>query len=142
MSSDKSFEEARADAAAREPQRPTAQEVAEALRRRDNEREAAVQTLRDRLESFDADTSAEVTRSSRGLEHLDSIPSTYGGEIKIYESSLAEHPHIWVDIAQPVDLNDPKSGVLVEAVAHLPIEGAALLAKQLTYLADNHYQTG
>lgn len=81
----------------------------------------------------------EPTITDRGFKHFDPIPSTYGGEVRVYESSAASHPHIWLDVKCPVDLNRP-SGPSKEAVAHLRIEDAEILRDQLTHLIDHHYQ--
>ena len=79
------------------------------------------------------------TTSARGFLRLPPIPSVYGGEVEVYESSMASGPHIWLKATTPDNLNDPQ-GEQVEAVAHLTIEDAAKLAQQLNHLIDNHYQ--
>jgi hypothetical protein len=79
------------------------------------------------------------TLSERGFKQYDKVPSTYGGFIKIYESSSAMAPHIWALIQQPSDLNNPGSPP-VEAAAHLTLEDAQHLHDQLGHLIDNHYQ--
>ena len=76
---------------------------------------------------------------SRGFLRLPPISSVYGGEVEVYESSMASGPHIWLKATCPDNLNDPQ-GKQVEAVAHLTIEDAAKLAQQINYLIDNHYQ--
>lgn len=81
----------------------------------------------------------EVTKTDRGFKHMPALPSRYGGTIRTYESSSAEVPSIWVTIECPVDLNDP-TGPTKEAVAHLEVDAAWLLAEQLRYLVEHHYQ--
>jgi len=81
----------------------------------------------------------EPTVTERGFRHMPDIPSTTGGHVRVYESSAASGPHIWIRTEQPSDLNDPSSDP-VEAVAHLPLEAAEQLRDQLTALIANHYQ--
>lgn len=84
---------------------------------------------------------SEPTITNRGFARFDEIPSTYGGSIRVYESSNAEGPHLWVRTESPVDLNQPW-GDMKEGVAHLRLEDARLLRDQLTWLIDHHYQEG
>lgn len=81
----------------------------------------------------------EPTVTDRGFKHYAPAPSEYGGEVKVYESSAASGPHIWLSAVCPANLNDP-SGASVEAVAHLTLDNATLLRDQLTHLIENHYQ--
>lgn len=67
------------------------------------------------------------------------VLSDYGGDVRAYESSAADHPHIWLTVTSPVDLNHPE-GEMNAAVAHLRIEDAITLAEQLLFLIVNHYQ--
>lgn len=79
-------------------------------------------------------------KSDRGFIQGTEIESGYGGFIKVYESSAASHPHIWVRIVCPVNMNNPE-GEMMDATSHLTIENAEELIDQLQYLIDNHYQT-
>jgi hypothetical protein len=81
----------------------------------------------------------EYEVSDRGFLSLPAIPSSYGGQVRVYESSSAEHPHIWLNAEAPKDLNKPE-GEMVEAPLHLTIENAEALAEQLTWLVEQHYQ--
>lgn len=81
----------------------------------------------------------EVTTTDRGFQHLPPIPSSYGGEVAVYESSAASGPHLWLKATAPVDLNEP-DGPTHSVPAHLTIEDAEHLADQLHYLITNHYQ--
>lgn len=78
-------------------------------------------------------------RGERGFTYFDPIESTYGGDVRVSESSAACGPHIWVRVKCPADLNDP-TGPTVEAVAHLALRDAKRLRKQLKWLIKNHYQ--
>lgn len=79
------------------------------------------------------------TTSGRGLDSLPSIPSEYGGEVTVYESSAASGPHIWLKAEAPVNLNEP-NGATHTAAMHLTAENAWKLAEQLMHLVRNHYQ--
>lgn len=78
-------------------------------------------------------------QTDRGFIHHQEIESSYGGFIRVYESSAASHPHIWVRVKCPVDLNNPE-GEMLEAVSHLTVENASILVAQLQHLLENHYQ--
>lgn len=89
-------------------------------------------------------TEPEFIITDRGFKHLKPIPGAYGGEVTVYESSAAMHPHIWLLVKEPNDLNawargDQSEG-LHEAHSHLRIEDAEKLRDQLTWLIENHYQ--
>jgi hypothetical protein len=81
----------------------------------------------------------EGTLSSRGFRFMDPVPSDYGGEVRVSESSSAMGPHLWLRVTYPVDLNEPE-GDMAEGVAHLKLDDAARLRDQLTTLIDHHYQ--
>lgn len=68
--------------------------------------------------------------SERGFAQHDRIPGAYGGFVRVYESSAASAPHVWVHVV------DKACG----AVLHLTVENARQLAADLTDLCDNHYQ--
>ena len=80
-----------------------------------------------------------IKTSDRGFDSLPSIPSEYGGEVRVYESSSAESPKIWLMAEAPVNLNEP-NGTKLEAPIHLTVENAYRLAEQLMFLVKNHYQ--
>jgi hypothetical protein len=84
------------------------------------------------------DTS-EYMVTDRGLTHMRPVPSEYGGEVKVYESSAAEGPHIWLQATAPVNLNEP-DGPTHEVPIHLTAESAWRLAEQLRWLVEHHYQ--
>lgn len=74
----------------------------------------------------------DMIESDRGLLYGEEIPSSYGGNVSVYESSHVI-PHIWLKVVCPENLNEP-TGPTVEAVAHLPIAEAAKLRDHLIYL--------
>lgn len=83
--------------------------------------------------------SLEPLVTDRGFRHLLPVSSTYGGHVRVYESSAASGPHVWVTSVAPSDLNDPTSPA-VEVALHLTLEGAATLSDQLAWLVEHHYQ--
>ncbi len=82
----------------------------------------------------------EATFSDRGFMRFPPVPSQYGGEVHVYESSAAMGPHIWVRVVCPSNLNDRASDP-VEAVAHLTMEDAIVLRKQLKKLIKHQKET-
>ena len=84
--------------------------------------------------------SKPLPTSERGFQQGDRIPSTYGGYIRVYESSAADGPHVWVNIVSPARLSSADDPNMVDGVAHLTLEDACALCNQLTRLIDNHYQ--
>lgn len=81
----------------------------------------------------------EVEVTSRGFKHTAPVPSEYGGYVKVYESSAASGPHLWLSVTCPSDLNDPGSEP-IEAIAHLKLESAENLVEQIDHLITCHYQ--
>lgn len=76
--------------------------------------------------------SAEPYHTDRGFAHMDPVPSEYGGNVSVYQSSAID-PAIWVSVTCPSDLNDPASEPIA-AVAHVTVENARILRDQLIYL--------
>ena len=81
----------------------------------------------------------DVTVTDRGFKHTTPVPSEYGGQIHVYESSAASAPHIWLSLDYPANLNEP-NGEMLEGVAHLTLDSVDELIDRLQYLRDNHYQ--
>ena len=52
--------------------------------------------------------------SDRGFKRLPPISATHGGrpagQVRVYESSAATGPHLWLAVEQPVDRNHPENG--------------------------------
>lgn len=76
-----------------------------------------------------------VKTSGRGFDSLPAIPSQYGGEVSVYESSAATEPCIWLNAVEAMH-GRPESQVAI----HLSAEGAWKLADQLRLLVREHYQ--
>jgi len=62
-----------------------------------------------------------------------------GSQVRVYESSSASGPHVWLTAEAPVNLNEP-DGPKVEAPVHLTAGNGWRLAEQLMHLVINHYQ--
>lgn len=78
------------------------------------------------------------TVSDRGFTRLPGTAGVIGmngepGEVRVYESSAADHPRIWLRLT--TDDRDTTSGV-----AHLTTEHAGQLADQIRWLIQHHYQ--
>jgi hypothetical protein len=77
--------------------------------------------------------------SDRGFAHWPPVGGGYGAEVKVYESSAAAGPHLWVTVAAECHLESPvreRPGIshgvaLGEASAHLDMDGARRVRDQL-----------
>ncbi len=88
----------------------------------------------------------EVTYSNRGFKRFPPITGTHSDTtVAVYESSAAEHASIWVAMDGEVWTWDEDrghtwpSGEKGDMTVHLPLEKAAELRDQLTFLIENHY---
>lgn len=70
------------------------------------------------------------TFSKRGFKHMPELHCDYGSEVRVYESSAAVSPFIWLDVKH-------RSG---SGTAHMTLDDAARLRDQLDYLIAHHYQ--
>ena len=68
----------------------------------------------------------------REFIHLNPVKTDYGSFVKIYESSAAEEPHIWLRITQPPA--HPGALPEAEAVAHMSMEQAQAIHAQLGHM--------
>lgn len=73
----------------------------------------------------------DVTKSDRGFNFMPPIAGGYGGAVKVYESSGATAPHIWLQATNPEGQ---------EVHLHLAAEDAWHLAEQISHLVEHHYQ--
>lgn len=111
--------------------------------------EDMIRQLADRAEQLAQDGYLKVARedqphlqyetSERGFMSLPAIPSSYGGQVRVYESSTAERQYVWLNAVAPKNLNNP-TGDTVTAPIHLTVENAKALGEQLLFLVDEHYQ--
>lgn len=82
----------------------------------------------------------EQSRSSRGFAFLPALLGSYGGNVKVYESSAAEYQRIWLCVTELDDANGPADGPAHDATIHLDADQAWRLSEQLQDLVRNHYQ--
>ena len=80
------------------------------------------------------------TTTDRGFDHMPPIKGNHEGcQVRVYESSSASQPSLWLRAESPANLNIPE-GPTVHAVVHLPVDDAWKLAEQIVRLVQNHYQ--
>ncbi|HEX6685512.1 MAG TPA: hypothetical protein VF062_22245 [Candidatus Limnocylindrales bacterium] len=83
----------------------------------------------------------EMQRTARGFQYGEPVHGSHadhvnGGElpdgsfVRVYESSAAFGPHIWMQVSDSQET----------ARTHLSLESARRVRDQLTYLLDHHYQ--
>lgn len=78
--------------------------------------------------------------TDRGFKHLRPITGTMGGRTRVYESSNALRPCIWIATNELDDLCGPPDGPTHVARNELTLESAEQLRDQLDWLITNHYQ--
>jgi hypothetical protein len=78
----------------------------------------------------------DPTYTDRGFARMPAVASTYGGSVRVYESSAAIGPHIWLQAEGLDGLRGPHASVPI----HLTLADATVLRDQLTSLIENHYQ--
>jgi hypothetical protein len=71
----------------------------------------------------------KIYTTPRGLARMPTISGSSSGIIRVYESSAASEPRIWLQI-----INDDSVHI------HLTAEAAWKLAEQIMHLVKNHYQ--
>lgn len=77
------------------------------------------------------------TKTDRGFMHFDPFRDLRGEhEVKVYESSNAEHACVWLKVEQQPTLASPGG---VEVAAHLDLDACRLLRDQLNYFVEHHY---
>lgn len=84
--------------------------------------------------------STEPNYSGRGFAHWEPVESTYGGEVRVYESSAASGPHIWINVSGECHLDGhpkPHPGLAFglapgSTSAHLTMRSARDLRDRLT----------
>ena len=77
------------------------------------------------------DAPSEDTFTQRGFRHTLPVKGTYGGKVKVYESSAASEPHVWV-AAEDADGH--------EVCVHLTIDDAVSYATNILRVCQMHYQ--
>lgn len=76
-----------------------------------------------------------MATSERGFEHYDPIPTSYGHDVRIYESSSANEPRLWMAIekTERSQIDDP-------SVVHLTFGQAEQIIQTLQTAMAYHYQ--
>lgn len=74
------------------------------------------------------------TVTDRGFRHLPVLVTGSGDRVRVYESSAANSPHLWLHVANRGE--DDTEGTCV----HLDAEAAWELHEQLAHLLEHHYQ--
>jgi len=77
--------------------------------------------------------------TDRGFLHMPPVLGTYGGAVRVYESSAACGPHLWLDVTVPTNPDNPQ-GPTTSATIHLTVDDAQRLAEQILFLVNHHYQ--
>lgn len=80
--------------------------------------------------------------SDRGFRHYEPIRTDYGHEVRVYESSAAMEPCLWLALELTDEAAaDAHSGIAPEAAtAHLTIGQATAVRDALSAAIDGHYQ--
>lgn len=78
------------------------------------------------------------TISDRGFKYMKPIVSSREETVRVYESSAADGPHIWLNVKFVA--SEHVYNTSGEAHAHLTLEEARKLSAQLKWLIRNHYQ--
>ncbi|HLS44601.1 MAG TPA: hypothetical protein VK045_04135 [Ornithinicoccus sp.] len=73
------------------------------------------------------------TITDRGFRHLPVLVTGSGDRVRVYESSAADGPHLWLHATERGDAG-------IAACVHLDAEAAWELHEQLAHLLGHHYQ--
>lgn len=79
----------------------------------------------------------KLQKSERGFLQGANIEDRYEGTVRVYESSNADGPHIWLAVNGSPTINKVGGN---EVHLLLSLDAAEELRSQLTYLIENHYQ--
>lgn len=82
-----------------------------------------------------APTGLKSTTTARGFDHMESVPSEYGGNVRVSESSNASYAGVWV-WAEEAMHGKPAAKTAINLTA----PNAWLLGRHLLWLTVNHYQ--
>ena len=78
------------------------------------------------------------TLSNRGFTFAPEREGTYGGYVRVSESSAASRPCVWVRAVEPEATGGTDPGC---AAVHLTVEQALRFAEDILRICNNHYQT-
>lgn len=97
---------------------------------------------------FVARAHLDSTPSARGFTQYQALTGECAATVRVYESSSATTPRVWLNVIEPADRNDgalaaatgvPYTGRVNDATIELDVEQAWRLADQLRALVVNHY---
>lgn len=74
------------------------------------------------------------TTTDRGFKHYDPIDTSYGHKLRVYESSRATEPCLWLGIDADAILNEDPQAI------HLTFAEAKALRRTLKRAMKEHYQ--
>ena len=77
----------------------------------------------------------QITTSARGFDYHQPVPSQYGGQVSVSESSNAEYAGVWLRTEDTCGGQE-----MVETALNLTAENAWTLARQLADVVVHHYQ--
>lgn len=82
-------------------------------------------------------THLRPTVSDRGFRHMPPVVGTYDSTVKLYESSAADGPHVWLMITSTDRRYDDCNSSLT---AHLELTELVKLGEQIEWMKTHHYQ--
>lgn len=85
---------------------------------------------------------APYETSDRGFRHYEPTPTSYGHEVRIYESSAAMEPHLWLSVElTPENARDAGSNIEPgRQAAHMTLDQAEEVYNKLGAAIRDHYQ--
>lgn len=78
--------------------------------------------------------------TDRGFKHYEPIKTDYGHEIRVYESSAATRPCIWLSVELTEEESHGSGIAPCEARAHMTIEQAEMVRNAIDAAIKDHYQ--
>ena len=78
----------------------------------------------------------DFNTTDRGFKHYRELETSYGHVLRVYESSSAFEPHLWLAI----DASETANGDHGELHVHLAEHEARGLRDLLDYALEHHYQ--
>ncbi len=81
----------------------------------------------------------QLNRIARGFAYMPEIACTDGGTARVYESSAADGPHVWL-AAESANFNPGGAGHTTQVRLHMRMEDALRLSEQLRFITGHHYR--
>jgi hypothetical protein len=91
---------------------------------------------------------AVATTTDRGFKHYEDVTTDRGEMVKVYESSSAEGPHLWLQVTGEAHLEGPRCDAVgipfgvapASCAAHLTLDQARAVRDRLDAAIRGHYQ--